>query len=173
MLKFLFLIALLCYTTISSAEVTLQAQANYAPPNGFIGSALIEFQGESLSKKIALTGRFASMGYEYTDGDYWEDGYGSAYGPGMRYYSNGEASGFYLGAELLMFNITVDSGGWGWYGTTWIEGMVPTITLGSRIPLQANLFIKPQGLIALVGVAGSDAEVPVILGAGLGIGIAF
>lgn len=172
-LVLLFLLFVLSPFVSAEQRFSAQIQASYAPPSGSVIGGMLEAQLNALPAAMSITAAYSYMEYYFEDGDYWEEGWGNLYGIGARYYTGGKAmQQWYVGAELTQFDITVDWGGYQYYGATWGEGIVPVLSAGYQKQFD-KFFIEPNAMMALIGVVDSEAEVPVILTVGLGAGMYF
>lgn len=154
-------------------QYSAQIQASYAPPSGSIVGLQLEGQFNFLPESMTLAFRYGYMEYYIEDGDYWEEGWGDLYSLGVRYYTGGVAmQQWFIAGEIAKFDVTVDWGGYRYYGANWSEGFVPVFSAGYRKNF-STFFIEPNAMLAAIGLVDSEADSPVILTIGLGIGKAF
>jgi hypothetical protein len=77
----------------------------YLPRFGDVGASVAMLEYERLvSQRISVFGRGPSLKYKFDDDNYVEDGDGTGFGVGMRFYPQRGLKGFYIGAVVSAFD---------------------------------------------------------------------
>jgi len=160
-----------CGSVLAADRLEGQATVLVGPSSGKLWAVGVEMP---LSGGKAWTARGGGLSYEYRDGDYWEDGSGSVFGVGFRFYGGHESQGTYFGVNLDYVSVDVDWGGYGYYGYTKISGLVPGLAAGYKAVFGNGFTVEPNIYVGALSVAGGDnLETSVIGGIGITLGKRF
>jgi len=156
-----------CGRVVAAGPMEVQATVLVGPSKGRLWALGLEMP---LSGGSAWTARGGGISYEYEDGDYWEDGSGSVFGVGFRFYGGSESKGAYFGVTLDYVSVDVDWGGYRYYGYTKISGVVPGLAAGYKTVFGNGFTVEPNIYVGALSVAGGDNLQTNVIG---GVGITF
>lgn len=108
------------------------------PPLGDVKASVAMLEYERLvSPRISVFGRGSSLKYKFDDDNYVEDGDGTGFGVGMRFYPQRGLKGFYIGAVVSAFDSD-----WTWTEKSPVgsgKGTTKSIQWGGELGYRINL----------------------------------